>query len=140
MTNLLNLTEIKKKLTPFFERDGLLLVIIFGSVAQQRTHKKSDIDIALLFKSSLTDDDLLKINNKIIQLLNVNEINIVDIAKASPLLAYEIVRNGKPVFKKYNAIYPKFVSLSMRKYIDAYKIREAQKKYIDKFIADKVSK
>ncbi len=44
---------LKNRLIPIFQREGLRLVILFGSAASGKIHKKSDIDSVLFFNNEL---------------------------------------------------------------------------------------
>ncbi|RJQ43485.1 MAG: nucleotidyltransferase domain-containing protein [Nitrospiraceae bacterium] len=51
--NTLSVDKIKEKLSPLFKEEGLQLVILFGSAASGKVHKRSDIDLALIFDNPI---------------------------------------------------------------------------------------
>jgi predicted nucleotidyltransferase len=42
---LLFINDIKDRLTPFFQKEELQLVLLFGSIDKRNVHWKSDIDL-----------------------------------------------------------------------------------------------
>lgn len=88
--------KTKEKVKTLAEKYGLSLAVLFGSKATGRTHLKSDVDIAVLsnnkFDSKIIDDfyDLFK----------REDVEVVDLATASPTLMYVVVRDGKLLYEK----------------------------------------
>jgi predicted nucleotidyltransferase len=137
MENNQNIEKMKQSLKPLYKRYGLALVLLFGSQALGKTHKYSDIDIAFLFEKDVTDSEFLNITNQTINLLKTDKVDLVNLNKASPLLERQVVKTGEVLYEKNPGIYAQFVSLAMRKYIDAKKIQQAKKSYVEKFISDR---
>src|SRR3989338_3487852 len=81
--------EIKGKLAPILEEDGLEIVLLFGSAASGRMHKKSDIDLAFLYKKPV---NILSLTNRVIKLLHMDSVDVVDLRHASPLLKYSVAK------------------------------------------------
>ncbi|HBR16146.1 MAG: hypothetical protein A3G39_07815 [Deltaproteobacteria bacterium RIFCSPLOWO2_12_FULL_43_16] len=133
-----NIEEIKEKLSPLFTFpfphgiEGLQLIILFGSYASGKIHKKSDIDLAFLFDKSA---DILALTNKIIRLLHTDNMDIIDLRRASPLMRFSIAKKGKPLYEAKSGIFNEFYSLAFRMYIDTKKMRDAQKEAICHFLA-----
>ena len=75
--------EIKSKLSPLFKERELRLAILFGSAVSGKVHSNSDIDIAFLFEKPV---DILELTNTVIRLLHVDNVDVIDLRKASPLL------------------------------------------------------
>ncbi len=119
--------EIAKKLAPIFEEKRLVLALLFGSSAFDKTHRNSDIDLAFLFDTPV---DILKLTNRVIRLLHTDNIDVVDLRRASPLLKFSAVKNGKVLYEKKPGIFNEFYSLAFRVYIDTKKLRDAQETYI----------
>lgn len=119
--------EISKKLAPIFEEKRLMLALLFGSSAFDKAHRNSDIDLAFLFDTPV---DILKLTNRVIRLLHTDNIDVVDLRRASPLLKFSAVKNGKVLYEKKPGIFNEFYSLAFRVYVDTKKLRDAQETYI----------
>lgn len=125
--------EIKSKLSPLFKERGLRLVILFGSAVSGKAHRNSDIDIAFLFERPV---DILELTNTVIRLLHVNNVDIVDLRKANPLLKFSVVRKGKLLFEKNSGVFNEFCSLAFRMYVDTKKLREGHAVFIKNYLKE----
>ncbi len=127
----ISIEDIKNRLEPLLKEEGLQLVLLFGSAVTGRMHKRSDIDLAFLFDKPV---DILLLTNKVIRLLHADNVDVVDLRHASPLLKFSIVKNGALVYEKEQGIFNEFYSLAFRRYIDTKKMRIAQTKAIKHFL------
>ncbi|OGW36763.1 MAG: hypothetical protein A2Y97_13650 [Nitrospirae bacterium RBG_13_39_12] len=127
----ISIEEIRDRIKPMFYDEGLQLVVLFGTVASGSIHKKSDIDLAFLFDKPV---DILALTNRVIRLLKANDVDVIDLKRASPLLQLSVAKNGKLIYEKYQGNFNAFCSLAFRKYIDTRKLRDAQAKVIRNFL------
>lgn len=123
--------RIREALTPLFCDEGLRLVLLFGSVATGGSHPRSDIDLAFLFD---TPADVLVLTNTVIRLLGTDNIDVVDLRRASPLLKFSAAKHGKVLYEKTPDDFPAFYSLAFRMYDDTRKLREAKVESIKSFL------
>lgn len=126
-----SIAEIKEKLTPLFEEESLQLVLLFGSLLTGTMHKKSDIDLAFLFDRPV---DIVSITNSVIRLLHTDNVDVIDLKKASPLLKYSAAEKGKPLYEKSPGVFNEFYSLAFRMYVDTRKLRDARTRGIKYFL------
>ncbi|MEW6001351.1 MAG: nucleotidyltransferase domain-containing protein [Nitrospirota bacterium] len=131
---IISVEEIRNKLAPLFENEGLQLVVLFGSAVSERIHKQSDIDIALLFDRPI---DIFSLTNKVIRLLRTNNIDVIDLRYASPLLKFIIAKSGRLLYEREQGIFNEFYSLAFRRYVDTKKLRDAQETAIKHFLKRK---
>lgn len=97
--------DVKKLLAeagpPLFERYGVDLAYLFGSANSGRFRPLSDIDIAVRFKPGHTPNDFFRFSAllevKLARLLR-RKIDISILNLGSPLLRYEVVKNGSLLF------------------------------------------
>lgn len=129
-----NVDEIKNNLAPLFNDEGLQLVLLFGSVASGKEYHKSDIDLGFLFDRPI---DILSLTNRVIQLLRKDKVDVVDLRRASPLLKFLAIRQGKVLFEQRLGLFNAFQSLTFRIYVDTKKLRDAQEKVIQNFLGER---
>ena len=122
--------EIKEKLPPLFEEEGLQLVLLFGSMASGKAHGRSDIDLGFLFDEP---QDILALTNRVIRLLRNDRIDVVDLRHASPLLNFM----AEPLYERSPGLFNSFYSLAVRRYIDTKKLRKVQEIVINSFIRER---
>jgi predicted nucleotidyltransferase len=111
--------------------EGLQLVLLFGSVMSGIVHKQSDIDLAFLFDKPV---DILALTNRVIKLLHTDNVDVIDLRRASPLLRFSAVKNGSPIYERSPGVFNEFCSLAFRMYADTKKLRDAQAKAIRYFL------
>jgi len=94
----LQLTEIKTKLQPVFEKyqDAILFCYCFGSYATNEANAKSDLDLAVYIKEDkLNFDFKLALLADICRGLKRNDVDLIILNELRNLiLAEKIVRNG----------------------------------------------
>ena len=129
-----SIDEIKERLRPLFKEEELELILLFGSVASRISHKKSDIDLAFLFDKPL---DILALTNKVTKLLHTDNVDVVDLKRANPLLKFSIAKNGKLLYERSPGLFNEFYSFAFRRYIDTKKLRSAQGETIKNFLEEK---
>lgn len=127
---MLSKKEIHDRLSPLFKEEGLELILLFGSIATKRVHEKSDIDLGFLFKNPV---NILELTNKVLKLIGDN-VDVVDLKHASPLLKYAAVKYGELIYERQPSVFYNFYSLAYRIYKDTNKLRSAQAKAIKNFI------
>ena len=113
------------------EVPGLELVIVFGSAATGRTRYDSDLDVAVKC-TSVADLDALFL--ALAPRLKTNRLDLVDLRRAGPLLAFEIARSGVLLFERSLGLFRQFQSLAWRRYGDSQRLRDAQKRSIQVFL------
>jgi predicted nucleotidyltransferase len=134
MARTLDDAELQNLLAPLCEQYRFRLIILFGSSVTGRRGPDSDLDLALLGDAPL---DLVAVTTDVIRLLHTDRVDVVDLRRASPLLAMEVARHGRLVYERQPGMHLEFISLAVRRYIDTKKLRDAQKDAIHRFLADK---
>ncbi|RJQ43484.1 MAG: hypothetical protein C4538_11945 [Nitrospiraceae bacterium] len=76
----------------------------------------------------------MAITNRIIGLLHTDNIDVIDLKRASPLIKFSVAKNGIIIYEKKQGIFSEFSSLAFRMYIDTKKLRDAQEKAIKYFL------
>jgi predicted nucleotidyltransferase len=132
---ILSVEEIKIRLSPLFEDKELQIAFLFGSTASGRVRKQqSDIDLAFLFDKPI---EILDLTNKVIRLLHLDYVDVVDLRRASPLLKFSSVKNGKLLYERSPGLFHEFFSFAFRRYVDTKKLRDAQAKVIRHFLEER---
>ncbi|MDP2166722.1 MAG: nucleotidyltransferase domain-containing protein [Thermodesulfovibrionales bacterium] len=127
--------KITEALSPLFKASGLKLVLLFGSALTGGAHKRSDLDLAFLFDGPA---DVLGLTNSAVRLLRTDNIDVVDLRRASPLLRYSIVRTGKVLYERSPGIFNEFCSLAFRVYVDTKKLRDARAEGLGLFLKQRL--
>lgn len=106
----MDIVDLKSKIAPLAEKYNLKLVVLFGSQASGRTHKNSDIDIAVLGEGVV---DMSSLTIDFYSLFNRDDVEVVDIGSASPTMMYVIVRDGKLLYENESGVFLKWKFYAM---------------------------
>jgi len=126
-----SIDRIKENLTPLLNEEGLRLIVLFGSLAAGKTHSGSDVDLGFLFDGTV---DLVGLTNKVMRLLQMNEVDVVDLRRTNPVLRLSAVKNGLLLYEREPGMFNQFYSLALRRYLDTRKFRTAQETATMRFL------
>jgi predicted nucleotidyltransferase len=121
---------LKKSLADILKKQKVVLAYIFGSQATGKTGPLSDIDIAVYFDENLSSDEQfalrLQVLGDIMDLFKTNEIDLVVLNDAPPLLAHRILKEGLVVFSDNEKVRLEYEVKTVLNYLD-------WKPYLDKY-------
>lgn len=112
-----NLLILKKRT---WERERYSFAYIFGSRATGKVHPESDLDIAIYLKEPLKDytEKKFELIDLISALTDKNEIDLVILNEASPLVVHSVVSTGKLLFSKNEEKRVQFIVKNLKEYLD----------------------
>lgn len=110
-----------------------ILIIAFGSQVSGRATAQSDFDFGALYKQPLTLSQRTDLAGYLAEKFGINEdkIDLVDLASASPLLKFQVAREGKLIDGDY-AGFIRFKVRAFKEYVDTAKFRRWREKVIRK--------
>jgi predicted nucleotidyltransferase len=110
---------------------ALRLLAVFGSVATGRATDRSDVDLAVECDAGV---DRLAVHRLVAERLGTDAVDVVDLRRTSPLLAFQVARDGRVVYERTPGLFRQFQSLASRRYADAAKFRRLQRRAIHAFL------
>lgn len=123
--------EIIKRLTNLFShKPEIILAYLFGSVAEGKTHKFSDIDIGVYYKKEPSLKQYLQLINDVCEILETDDVDVVNMNSASPLIVHDILSYGKLLSCSNDDFYVNLRINTLRQYDDMMHILKIQGKYI----------
>lgn len=84
--------------------DGVQVAYLFGSHAEGRAHDESDVDVAVLLDRSVFPDERsrfderVRLTSRIVDVTNCNQVDVVVLNDAPPLLGRHIVARGQQFY------------------------------------------
>ncbi len=109
-----------------FERDPRVQVAyLFGSSCTGRRLPESDTDVAVLLSD--LPGDMLECYLDLVQMLSGpfgDELDLVILNQAPPLLAYQVVKEGRVIYCRDEGARIEFEAKTMRRYMDMSRARE----------------
>jgi Polymerase beta, Nucleotidyltransferase len=114
------------------EIPDLELLILFGSAAKGRIRTTSDVDVAVRCAAAADLDALFM---ALAPRLKSDRLDLLDLRRAGPLLAFEVARSGHLLFERSLGLFREFQSLASRRYADTSKLRVAQQRSLQVYLA-----
>ncbi|MBM7622963.1 type VII toxin-antitoxin system MntA family adenylyltransferase antitoxin [Sporohalobacter salinus] len=103
----------------FREDDRIMTVYLFGSYGTEYETKLSDIDLAILFNDdSISMMEEMGIAAEIEFKLDFDEVDLVNLNKASVILQHEIISKGVKIFEREELYTAEFVEKTLKYYFD----------------------
>lgn len=123
--------EVKKRLVvKIFKKQKVVFAYLFGSQAKGKTGPLSDIDIAVYFDEKVPADErsdlMLQVLGELMDLFKTDEIDLIVLNDAPPLLAHRILREGLLIFSDDDNIRLDYEVRAVLRYLD-------WKPYLDKY-------
>ena len=130
----LEIQKIKPAVNELAQKFGLSLVVLFGSQATGKTHKKSDIDIAFLSDIKMGLYDIARMQIEFEQVLKIGKIELVDLRNSPPLLLKEIAKNSVLLYERDALAFARFKIHAFKRYMESKKLLTLRAAALDRFI------
>ncbi len=121
------LKALAPRLQHLFLQHRLPLAYLFGSQAAGLTHAESDVDVAVLLNESLTADERfaarLTLIGELSRIFRTDNVDVVILNDAPPLLAYEVLRGGVLLYSADERVRVEFQVHTLRSYEDTEPLR-----------------
>jgi predicted nucleotidyltransferase len=107
------------------EREGVRLVVTFGSRVRGTPRGSSDLDVGVLFGSTV-GISLERLDAIRAALAADAAIDLVPLDLADPLLLYEVAVDGRPVYECEPGAWEEYRIVAVKRYYDTAWIREIE--------------
>ncbi len=122
--------EIAKKFSIYF-------VLLFGSKAEGTDTPESDADIAVYARHVLSEEEKINLAFEISSILKTENIDLVDIKSASPMLKRKIFEKYKILYLKEPFILYQVELSSLREYDESKILYEIRDERLKEFLSDR---
>lgn len=125
---MLSKVQMKKLNNVFSKYDEIQAVYLFGSYAEGKENRFSDIDIGMVLDETYGKDIKIEILKDLVceEFCNVD---LVILNEVSLIMKFEIVKHNKLIYKKRNFNHPSYFSNAIRQGLDFKPFIEVQRKY-----------
>ena len=110
----------------------ITLIVLFGSYAEGKVRDDSDIDIGIYLEDKIGVKEETNLIEDMVHAFKRDNIDLVILNTASPVLRFEVVRNGKLLFERTPGDFLQFKLLSMKRYWEYPRFQKYSKMYMDK--------
>jgi len=107
------------------EKFGISMLVIFGSVARGDTRLTSDADVAYFSENYMSLMDEARLSTELSAILK-KDVDLVNLKKSSPLLAYHVFKDGVAVYEKTSGFFNEFFIKSIRIYQESLPLFRAK--------------
>jgi predicted nucleotidyltransferase len=116
------------------ERFGLDALLVFGSEATGTGRRDSDLDLAALLRRRPDALELLDAQTTLEEIVG-RDVDLVDLAAASPILARQVLRSGRCVFGASAPALALFEATLPGRYEDLKRVRaEAESALVERVV------
>ena len=112
------------QLVPLFEKEGVALAYLFGSLGKGRPGQ--DVDLAILTRET----PAFRLREAITRCLGTERLDLVDLKQAPPVLRFEIVRTGRLLYAADVEVQERFELATLHLYRDTRPLRRRQREYL----------
>ena len=127
---LLDIEEYTEQLRQLFATYGVVLAYLFGSQAEGKAGPISDVDIAVLLGPQVDRERWFQVQLDLIgeltSLFHRNDVDVVILNEATPVLAYEVVRSGQVLYEAEPGTRVDYEVTALRRYADTEPLRRLQ--------------
>lgn len=129
-----DLEQHQQALNEVFERHGVVLAYLYGSQARGDAGPLSDVDVAVLFGPGVPESErfnqVLHLIGELGSVFHRNDVYVVDLAEASPLLRHRVYYDGRLLYCAEDAERVRFETTALRDYVDTEPLRRIKQKYV----------
>jgi hypothetical protein len=114
----------------FARRPEVLVAYLFGSHAREKPTPISDVDFAVLLSEAVPCgaylDYRIALMQELTRIFRSDEVQVVILNHAPPLLAYKVIVEGKPLLCRDELARLRFRTDATRRYLDTKPLRRIQ--------------
>ncbi len=129
------ITELKNNITSLAQKYNLELVVLFGSQANGKTHKNSDLDIAILKDGDLSNENEWQFANEISRISGIKNVEVINIKTASPILLKEITDKGINLYEKKSGLFSFERMRAFKMFVESKPLRILRDKKLLEFLS-----
>lgn len=126
----------EKTFAQFCKREHATLAVLFGSTATGRAVPHSDLDLA--FWLSGKDKDIeggdLELTNSLMRLFHRNDVDVVVLNHANPLLQWQVASTGKLLYERESGRFHQFQIYAMKRFDDSKHLFALQDRFLDRVV------
>ncbi|MBD3203665.1 hypothetical protein GF327_05180 [Candidatus Woesearchaeota archaeon] len=130
---MLSIKTKKTELQKIAKKYNLLVLVLFGSRADNTYSKDSDFDFAFYTKKPMKTEKEISLYEDLVKILETEKIDIINInTNHSPIVRKEIFFMGKPIYEVKNGFFDDLKWAAWFDYIDFQKYEVKRRKILEK--------
>ena len=126
----------REKIKEIAEKYDLEFVVLFGSQATGQIHAKSDVDLAVISRAEF---NLLQLSVDFSTLFGRDDVEVINLATASPVLWRAVTRDGELLYEKKEGFYRHWKIYAWKIWQETARLRWARDKRLVSWAEQKMS-
>ncbi|HCB35377.1 MAG: hypothetical protein A2W52_01585 [Candidatus Taylorbacteria bacterium RIFCSPHIGHO2_02_49_25] len=126
--------EQKKKIAEIAGKHNLQLIVLFGSQATGRTHKKSDVDIGFVAEREIDSGERFAISSELARIFQNPEVELVNLNNVSPELKRQVADQGILLYESRPQTFDLFKIHAHRIYMETKPLRVYRDARLNNFL------
>jgi len=118
----------------FCRRQRVELAVLFGSLARGRQTAHSDLDIAFWVEGTRVERRELGLTNALTCLFHRNDVDVVMLNHASPLLQWQVASTGELLYERRAGGFHRFQLYAMKRYDDSRGLLALQDVFLRRYL------
>ncbi len=123
-----------------FAAHGVVLAYLFGSQAEGKAGPLSDVDVAVLLRAQMERKQRFQVQldliGALVSLFHRDDVDVVILNEATPVLAHEVVQYGRVVYEMDPGTRVDFELGVLRRYVDTAPLRRLQERRLLEHVED----
>lgn len=116
----------ERRITKIGKKYKLKLAVIYGSSARGRSHKTSDLDIAVLGEKQLDFKTLLELYSEFGRIFKDKEVDVKSLHRVDPFFRYQVMQDSILIYGDHLE-YHNFKAYAFRAYMDSKDLLRLEK-------------
>jgi predicted nucleotidyltransferase len=135
----LDIENYTPQLKRLFAEHGVVLAYLFGSQAEGKAGPLSDVDVAVLLGPQVEREHWfqtqLDLIGELMDLFHRNDVDVVILNEATPLLAYQVVQYGQVIYEdETTRPAVDFAVYAASRYADTASLRRLKRHYLEEWL------
>ncbi len=124
----------QKLLREFSEKNGLQLLVLFGSQASGKTHPKSDTDIGFVSARKKNLLETIDMQRDMSQACAIRDLDLVDLRAVSPLFLKNITDSGVVLYEERPGIFSELRMYAFKLFVETKPLRALRAASLERFL------
>ena len=121
-------------LREFSGKNGLQLLVLFGSQASGKTHPKSDTDIGFVSARKKNLLETIALQSDMSRVFAIRDIDLVDLRTVSPLFLKNITDFGVVLYEEYPGFFAELRMYAFKLFVETKPLRALRAASLERFL------